>query len=396
MNLRNLITAIALMVCGLASTHAQQTLSRSSETGLALEVVFLPGEPPAYQPLSLSPSKKGGTWYGRFGRIAGWQLPQGAMPIDAVRIVPHIEGEGVRIDVSVLRAKFHDAENMVATYCARAGEQITVTPLQSYGVQPFEIKVIRVAPSSSNSPLIINQTRSVEVVGIEPLIATFPRFKLTLHNLADKNIAALSVQIRSAGKTEMSGLPFGRDGEPLIKAREFGQLVQPLATRAQPTPAGYTPSLPPAQEIVITSLVFEDGSYEGEVGPAARYRAFVMGDRIELSRVVPVLESLLAATDTGSASSEELRSQIESLSCDVDEADVAALAKAFPSIERKSVRSATEAATHGVKRQLLDRLEAFQEDTAISAPNFRSWLSATRDRYANWLSRVKMEDTQQP
>jgi hypothetical protein len=396
MNLRNLITAIALMGCGLAITHAQQTLSRSSETGLALEVVFLPGEPPAYQPLSLSPSRKGGTWYGRFGRIAGWQLPQGALPIDAVRIVPHIEGEVVRINVSVLRAKFHDAENMVATYSAREGEQITVTPLESYGVQPFEIKVIRVAPTTSNFPLIINQTKSVEVVGIEPLIATFPRYKLTLHNLADKNIAALSVQIRSTGKTEMSGLPFGRDGEPLIKAREFGELVEPLATRAQPSPAGYTPSLPPAQQIVITSLVFEDGSYEGEVGPAARYRAFVMGDRIELSRVVPVLESFLAATDTGSASPEKLRLQLESLSCDVDEGDVAGLAKAFPSIERERVRSASEAATHGIKRDLLDRLQGFQDGAATSASDFHSWLNATRDRYVNWLSRVKTEGIPQP
>jgi hypothetical protein len=71
------------------------------------------------------------------------------------------------------------------------------------------------------------------------------------------------------------------------------------------------------------------------------------------------------------------------------------LAKAFPGIERERVKSATEAATHGIKRDLLDRLQSFQ-DGATSANDFHSWLSATRDRYANWLSRVKMENIPQP
>lgn len=143
MIVRKLIIAVAAALCLFSSTHAQSALQSSNETSLALEVVFLKGRPPAYQQVAGSRSKKGGSWYGLFGRIAGWQLPDGDLPINAVRLVPHLKGETININVSVLRGQFHDAEDRVASYKARVGEEITVTELEAFGVEPFVIKVIR-------------------------------------------------------------------------------------------------------------------------------------------------------------------------------------------------------------------------------------------------------------
>jgi hypothetical protein len=74
--LRNLIAAVASTVCLLTLAHAQQLHNQPSDIDLALQVTYLKGTPPAYQRVT-SERQKGGTWYSRFGRVAGWQLPVG-------------------------------------------------------------------------------------------------------------------------------------------------------------------------------------------------------------------------------------------------------------------------------------------------------------------------------
>jgi hypothetical protein len=382
---RKLIIAVAAALCLFGSVHAQSALQSSNETSLALEVVFLKGRPPAYQQVAGSRSKKGGSWYGLFGRIAGWQLPDGELPINAVRLVPHLKGETITISVSVLRGQFHDAEDRVASYKARVGEEITVTELEAFGVEPFVIKVIRTF-TGSDVPTTLNKTKSVAVVGIEPLIATFPRYKLTLHNLCDKNISALSINIMGQGRVRKTGMPQGNYGEPLIKSRESAGLNESLAINAETTAGGYEPSAPPAQQIVVESLVFEDGSYEGELKPAAMFLGFVVGRRIELRRIMPLLDQALSASDAVSAS-ETLRSQLSSLSYEPDEAEVSSLVVAFPTLDKRELRISIEAAIHTVRRDLLDQLERLQKSES-NARDFSAWLVRTRQLYSNWLSHL--------
>jgi hypothetical protein len=188
----------------------------------------------------------------------------------------------------------------------------------------------------------------------------------------------------------------GREGEPLITGEGYWTFDEPLATRAQQTPGGYSPSLSSDQQIVIASLVFEDGTYEGEAGPAARYRAFVVGRKIELKRVVPLLASALSASDIDSAvTAVKLRAQLTSLSYDIDEAQFAGLTAAFPSLNKQRLRGSVEIAIHTMRKDLMDELQPFQNGQ-VSGPNdFRSWLIAARVRCSNWLSRLSGEAVSQ-
>ncbi|MGH9875434.1 MAG: hypothetical protein ACRD9S_23505 [Pyrinomonadaceae bacterium] len=185
-------------------------------------------------------------------------------------------------------------------------------------------------------------------------------------------------------------MPRGRDGEPLIKAGDYFELKQRLPTTAQATPGGYLPASQPAQQIVIATLMFEDGTYEGEPNPAATYRGFAMGSETELKRIVPVLESALSMSDSG----ESLRTRLSALSFDFEQADLEALATAFPDIKRERLQSPIEASIHGVRRELLKELERFNQ---TRHPNgaFQIWLTGVRDRYSNWLSRVSSNDVAQ-
>lgn len=387
MNLRRTVITVASVFCLLATALAQQSQNRNPVTGLTLEITTMKGIEPAYLPVLSRDMPRGGAWYPRFRRIAEWHLPAEEQPIYAVRLVPFVEADNVRINVSVLRGeKFLDSEEAVASYSGRENEKLTLEALKNFGVEPFEVKIVRVAQQLSDLPAIVNHTRSVEVVGIEPLLATFPVFKLTLRNLSNKNISALTVEVLGEGKVKLSGMPQGKDGEPLIRAGDSAQLNQPLSTRAEPTPGGYAPASPSAQQIVIKSVVFEDSTYEGDSLSAATLCGFTMGRKIELRRLVPVLESALAS----SASPESFRAQLSELSFEVDASYVTSLAKAFPGIDQKRLRSPIETAVHGVRKQVLDQLGSFEQDRH-SVADFQNWLRTAKERYAGWLSRLSGE-----
>lgn len=384
MSFRNFVAAVSVVISLLGVAGAQQSPNPSKATGIALEITYEAGLAPTYQPVPWASAQRGWVWYARFGKVAGWTLPAGAQPVRAVKVVPFLDEEAVRITVLVLRGeKFHDSEETVAMYSARENETVTIAELKEFGVEPFQMKVVRVAPQTPALPAIVNHTKSIEVVGIEPVDSTFPVYKLTLRSLSDKNISAVEVDVDEGGGLKMSGMPQGKDGQPLIKAGASLELKQPLDTHAQPTAAGFAPASPQTQSIVIASLVFEDGSYEGQALPAAKYRGFSAGRKTELQRIVPVLESALARD----ASADSLRTDLSALSLELNPNDVAVLAQVFPGVKREKLQISIEASIHGVRRELLADLERF-EQRGNRKESFRSWLTRTRDRYSNWLERM--------
>lgn len=385
MNCKHLIIAIAITLSLFEGTGAQSQQARPAPTGFAVEVIYLEGRAPAYEVVRRTKLPRGeGSWFGLFGRVKGWQLPAGAPPVSAVRVVPYLDGESVKVTISVLRGeKFLDLEDIVGTYTVSENEGLAIDSLRDFGVEPFKLKLIRVAPQTSEVPTLLNKTKSLEVVGIEPIVATFPRYKLTLHNLSEKNISALKINIMRDGKLNLSGMPQGDEEEPLVKAGGFKELNQMLVTRAETTAAGYSPASPHAQQIVIAMLMFEDGSYEGEAEPAASFRGFAIGNKAELKRIVALLEDALES----SSSMETLRTKLSNLSFEFDESDMAALAKAFPGIDRNKLQAPVDVAIHSLRKDVVDHLDRFQPGSGSSG-DFRLYLQTMKDRYADWLKRL--------
>ena len=187
------------------------------------------------------------------------------------------------------------------------------------------------------------------------------------------------------GELSLSGMPQGDDGEPLVKAGSLKELNQMLVTRAETTAAGYSPTSPRAQQIVIATLMFEDGSYEGEAEPAATFRGFTIGNRTELKRIVALLDTALAS----SSSMENFRTQLSKLSYDFDPVDMAALAQAFPEIDPKKLQSRVEVAIHSTRKEVFDHLDRFQSGNG----DFRLYLQGMKDRYSDWLARLNAVNT---
>jgi hypothetical protein len=180
----------------------------------------------------------------------------------------------------------------------------------------------------------------------------------------------------------LSGMPQGEEGKPLVEAGSFKELNEMMVTLAETTAAGYSPAAPRGQQIVLATLVFEDGSYEGDPEPAATYRGHTIGNRAELKRIVGLLEDALAS----SSSIEKVRTQLSNLSYDFDQSDMAVLASAFPEIDRNKLQTHIDVAMHLLRKEVFDNLDRFQPGPGPA--DFRVYLQTMKDCYAGWLLRL--------
>ena len=119
---RLLLVAFTVLVLMCQAILAQPSLQSEqpiapAPTGLALEITYFKTLPPAYSPVAGSCCKPGGAWYALFGRIPADASQPVSLPVRAVDVRSKVEGEFVRVLVSVfLGDRFHETKEEVATY----------------------------------------------------------------------------------------------------------------------------------------------------------------------------------------------------------------------------------------------------------------------------------------
>ena len=368
----------------------------STPTRLALEVTFYPGRKPAYESVPGPDSKPTGSWYALFGRIPGWQSPVGAQPIEAVRVISQIEELGVRVTVSTLSGKKAlENEQRVGTYFIRETEKISIDDLKRFGIEPFQIKLIRVSPNIPPvPPVILKGVESVVVINSMAKEATLPSYRISLHNQSNKNIVGLGVDVIAGGRVALTSKPRGIDGQSLIAAGNEYQLSVRAPNRAQRTADGYTPTSPSDQQIQIKAAVFADGTYEGDAETAAAIRGFRAGEKMMLPRLLPLLERALNSSNADLTEAlKDLESQVSSVESDADPQIVESLTSEFPpasNARRKEIKTMIEASATTLKSTLLKEIQTLENEgtQSLNADLYRTWLTKTRERYEQWLSRL--------
>ncbi len=94
--LRALLTALAVVLLFITANAAtQQQQSNATPNGFVLEITRAENATPVYQPVGNK------AWHAFFRRIPSWQPPAGALPVLAVNVVSYMEGDGVRIKISI-------------------------------------------------------------------------------------------------------------------------------------------------------------------------------------------------------------------------------------------------------------------------------------------------------
>ncbi len=103
---------LTLLNCFVLPTTVQESRqAESSSSNLALEITYYKGEPPTYLSVIRHDSKPSGAWFGKFRKTPSWTPPARSLPVRAVNLRPRLEGDAIRLEVSVyLGARFHEEE----------------------------------------------------------------------------------------------------------------------------------------------------------------------------------------------------------------------------------------------------------------------------------------------
>ena len=401
MQVIRLLSLLILLTIGLtapaAKVFAQQ--ETAPPTRLALEVTFFPGRDPAYSTVPGPDSKPSGAWYGLFARVPSWQPPAGAQQIEAVRVISRVEGDAVSVTVSTLSGrKALETEQRVGTYQIRETEKISIDDLKRFGIEPFQIKLVRVnANVPAVPPVILKGVESVLVLNSMAKETTLPSYRVILRNQSNKNIVGLGVDLVAGGKVQITSKPRGIDGQPLIPAGKEYWLTVAAPNRAQPTADGYAPTTPSDQQILIKTIVFDDGTYEGDAQMAAAVRGYRAGEKMVLPRLIPLLDSALSSSNADLTQAlKNLESQVSSVSSDADPHLVQTLASEFPQASdarRSEIKATMEVTATTIKSNLLKEIQTLENERAqaLTVDLYRTWLTKTRERYEKWLSRFQAE-----
>jgi hypothetical protein len=380
---------LAFLIAASAFAHAVRGQEISpGPSQLALEVHFYPNQAPAYQ--TVPDSSQRGAWYGRFGHVTGWTPPANSLAVTAVNIKSLKAEDGVRVWVSVFLGQLHEEEQKVSSYVLHEGDKVTVEELTQVGVVPFEIKVVKLAASVGEPPQFSSRAKSIEAVSMQPNFSATPSYEVVLRNASGKAVEALEVQTLQGGRPQLTTMPQGKEGQPLILPGGTFKMTAHLANRATPGPNGYAPQILPNQTIEISAAVFDDGSFEGASSPAMAFTGFKKGRKIQLARVVEVFQSAINGDASSPDNVASLKNAVAALDLQADDAAVADLHAKFPQeAQTERLRHVIELGMKGIRDDVLNDITQFElHNRRADASAVAAWLTSSKNRYQAWLGRL--------
>jgi hypothetical protein len=180
----------------------------------------------------------------------------------------------------------------------------------------------------------------------------------------------------------------------LIEAGGLYDYPVRIAQVAQAGPNGYLPVSAPNQKILITAVLFRDGTFEGDAEMASRAAGYNLGAKVMLGKMLPIFDQALAAGDANPiAVLEDLRSRVSALTADVDPKVAEELAGKFPSLsteEAGGLKNIIDNGSGGIKTDMLKSLDADKvlPSDQTSKDSFHVLLSRIRDGIKDWHERL--------
>lgn len=335
---------------------------------LLIEIKFNPTLPPNFLDVRGVNEKPTWMWMTKFMSIPGWQRPAGELPIWAVRVEPQFNGETVDVRVSVLRGRGTEREDLVGKYQLGIGEPRTIQKLESFGIHPIELLVKKVNLPLPPPPIIDLRVSSIEVVRVDREAAPIPAYWIKFRNSGTKRIDVLALNVVNG----VSAMLQGEEGRGLIEPGQTYERYIPVAKPVQEG-AGYVPAVTDAITVMIGTVVYSDGTFEGDKTVACNFESFSNGRRYFLTQVIPVLD---AATGL---SPFELKDKLNAM--------VFSRTSEFTS--KCKTGWSVDLSANSMRVELLRELEKIITTRPKPPVDFAAWLKSTRTRYADWLARYE-------
>ena len=366
---------------------------RPEPMGLAVEIV----DDQRHDPLRVNvPTRAFAGYLAEFGPprpLPGRIQPEGRARFSSVRLRASYEGDAVRVKVAAVFDDSYPAETPGPKYGAREeelasrlaweGETVTVEEMKRFGFEPLVPKVVRAEPEPERPPTpaptrAVSRIKAIEVVSFAAAGARLERGMLTLLNVSGKNISALEVNVPDHGLSHTAQAASGR---ALMQPGGSYQTEITLGSSGRWTPQGFVPE-PPPEELVIGTVVFDDGSYEGDVKVAARMAARQKGRLLQFARVLGLLPGAANEPQTEAvAPLDALKSRVAGLRIDAEPSLLEELLAQFPELSRggEGRKLVAESALDGLRAGREESLRIIQE-AAAAGPEPGRQLEAVREQ----------------
>lgn len=374
---------IILGFCGFATAVAQRPPLKASDFNV--EILNLDDHPHVFV-LYEAPARGGYIAHVNLKRIGDWK-PSAEVRAEASALRLHfwLEGNTPRIEVSAYLDKIAPRSNpewekmattRVVLRAVALDETVTISETEKFGIQPFQVRAFRAQPWSVGPPLITNKTQALNVDSVSE---ARPTYTLKVRNVSHKAINAIHSygfeNDRKQGGSGSSAANLIPAGRIFVIQQRFDLMEERLKTKAQSSPA--------KREIVIAAVVFDDGSYEGEPDVAADMAANLVGKRIQLSRVLPLLRKLVASQSQDSNQMKMLQEEIAALPEDVhssvtDEL-IARFAAASEDMRNRRIKEEVRNGMRYLKNHVLRETEKFNFRREASDVDFSRWLTELVD-----------------
>lgn len=331
-----LISILTGLLC--VPCPAQEKPANSVPTVLGIEVAD--GGPSRFE---VQRTEDGYCEIGPPPRRPDWKQPPDTPPLTRIRIRSALERDGVRIRIGAVfddsqpadapGPKYGTREQALASGFALEGATITFTEIEQFGFKPLVLKVVRYQPPSPPQssakvlPEVINKLTSIAVLDLQSDEPASHSYSMTLQNVGAKSIVALTLEFAQSHSETLEG--------------GVKPIILPGAT-LKTFIGGFESSTPemPRPTLVITTVLFDDHTYEGDVVAAAELAARSKGRQIQSSRCLRLLERIPDQPNEETIKAiPEIRVAVEQLRIDVDAAVVEQLQSEFPLLPKTNGKS---------------------------------------------------------
>ena len=376
---------VTLLIC--FGSAASQRPRSTAASDFNIEITNLDGRKHFFS-IPESPGRAGYIAHHNLNRISEWKTSEAAPEkTNALRLQFWIEAGMPQIEVLAhlgnVETRPYEWDKQKATKVVSRSlpidETITITEAEAFGIVPFQVKVFRAQPWSVGPPQVTNKTQALTVLS---LTENRPVYTLAVRNLSHKAINAVHWYGLENGKKEggsgMSGVPLIPAGRPFEIRQRFGLAEEKIQSEPVEMPSS-------TREIVIAAILFSDGTFEGEPDEAAEMAAEASGERIQLTRVLRLLEKMSGTAEPETARLKKLKTDISALSEEVDPRVanklIAQFAEASEDMRNRRIKEEIANGLRYVKNEVIQEIEKFerQRENSPAKAHFESWLKELID-----------------
>ena len=275
------------------------------------------GYPPHFAPIY----EHGSSFTSSPDKIPGWKSPDAGHPqATAYRLDLKVEGDAVVLTPIVILGPFDFLgapqslegvpQQKLSSYTLHVNDSVTLVELQQFGLASTTVRIVAPKPSVGTPLLVSSKALSIQVESVEE--DQRESYKVTLHNVSSKSVIGLAY-----GPDDGSGegMTSGNSSHPIIKPGAIYELRTWLPHSGHITPKGFVEDLNPYPEFVITGVLFDDGSFEGESLAVAKLEMIQMAHRVQGERVMQLVDFIISdQTIDDDAKIARIRSEVPKLS----------------------------------------------------------------------------------